>query len=366
MVSAAPTFVKNLRREPRCEPDPDVSPRLIVVVDTEEEFDWSRPHSRGSVAVSHVRELGRVQNLLERYSLTPTYVVDYPIATQEEGFRPLREWLHDGRCEIGAHLHPWVNPPFEESLSPVNSYPGNLPGALERAKLARLTEAIHVSFGRRPQVYRAGRYGIGPNTGQILEELTYLVDSSVVPFTSFAEDGGPDFRRRSPDPDWFGPSRRILEIPLTVAWCGAFKAWGSTLQPLLSAPLAQRLHLPGVLARLGCLERIRLTPEGASFAELRRLTDTLLAHGTRRFVLSFHSPTVVPGHTPYTRNRAELEAFLGTLDRYCDYFRSDCGGIGSTLAEERRNLLPGEGAGGTKTSEKVHAKSDNLAARVAP
>jgi hypothetical protein len=308
-------------------------PKLIVVVDTEEEFDWSRPHSRSAVAVDHVRHLDRTQTILERYALIPTYVTDYAIASQEQGFEPLREWLEKGRCEIGAHLHPWINPPFDEALSSANSYPGNLPGTLEREKLARLTDIITANFGRRPEVYRAGRYGIGPNTGGVLEELGYLVDSSVVPRTSFAEDGGPDFSHLGASPFRFGPSQNVLEVPLTVGWYGVLRPWGERIQPLVASNLGLQLHLPGVLARLGCLERIRLTPEGVSFAELRRLTDTLLGAGERLFVLSFHSPSVVPGNTPYVRDQAELEMFLRTLDQYCEYFRARCSGTGSTLRE---------------------------------
>jgi hypothetical protein len=312
---------------------PGRGPKLIIVVDTEEEFDWSRPHSRSAVAVDHVRHLDRAQTILERYALIPTYVTDYAIASQEQGFGPLRDWLEKGRCEIGAHLHPWINPPFNEALSPANSYPGNLPATLEREKLARLTDTIAANFGRRPEVYRAGRYGIGPNTGEALEELGYLVDSSVVPRTSFAEDGGPDFRHLDASRFRFGPSKSVLEVPLTVGWCGVLRPWGEQLQPLAASKVGLQLHLPGVFARLGCLERIRLTPEGASFAELRRLTDTLLGAGERLFVLSFHSPSVVPGNTPYVRNQAELEMFLRTLDQYCEYFRAKCGGAGSTLRE---------------------------------
>ena len=50
-----------------------------------------------------------------------------------------------------------------------NSYPGNLPRDLEAEKLRLLTEKITRSFGTRPVTYLAGRYGFGPNTGEILE-----------------------------------------------------------------------------------------------------------------------------------------------------------------------------------------------------
>src|SRR3546814_5249321 len=91
----------------------------------------------------------------------------------------LRRFQDDGECTIGTHLHPWVNPPFEEAVTGPNSFAGNLPPALERAKLGVLTDTIEAAFGRRPTVYRAGRYGVGPNTAAILRDLGYRVDVSV-------------------------------------------------------------------------------------------------------------------------------------------------------------------------------------------
>lgn len=311
------------------------APKLLVIVDTEEEFDWSKPHSRAETRVDHMRHQDRTQTIFERFGVRPTYVVDYPIASQEAGYRPLREWLIDGKCQIGAHLHPWVNPPFDEEMSVRNSYPGYLPAPLEREKLKRLTEVIETNFGHRPTVYRAGRYGIGPATGAILAELGYEIDTSVVPFTDFGSLGGPDFRAFDVDPFRFGPGGRVLEVPLTVGWHGSLNFYGRTLQPYVMSKLGLRLHLPGMLARLGLLERIRLTPEGATFAELKRLTDTMLAAGKKLFVFSYHSPTVVPGNTPYVRNEIELQGFLRVIEQYCEYFCGICGGKGGTPSETR-------------------------------
>jgi hypothetical protein len=315
------------------------APRLIVVVDTEEEFDWSKPFSRSAVAVNHIREQHRVQRILERYGVKPTYVVDYPVAFQERGYRPLREWLDDGLCDIGAHLHPWVNPPHHEELCNRNSYPGNLPEPLEQEKLARLTETIAANFGCSPTIYRAGRYGIGPGTGGILEQLGYQIDTSVVPLTDFTYSEGPNFCAVRTEPFWFGPSGRVLEVPLTVGWHGQLKNRGKELQPLLMSRWGFRFHLPGVFARLGLLERIRLTPEGTNFAELKRLTDTLLANGNGIFLLSYHSPSVVPGNTPYVRTNSDLERFLGLVDRYFEYFMGACGGVAGTLNEIHTALM---------------------------
>ena len=314
-------------------------PKLIVTVDTEEEFDWRQPFSRNAVSVRHMKSQRKGQEIFERYGVRPTYLVDYAIASNERGFRELAEWFADGRCELGTHLHPWINPPFDEEVSAYNSYAGNLPYEVERAKLTRLTDIIEENLRCRSRVYRAGRYGIGPMTPAILDDLGYEIDTSIVPFTDFTSDGGPDFTASPADPFWFGPGRGLLEIPLTVGWCGQLRAHGDILQRKLFSDVGMKLHVPGVFARLGLLERIRLTPEGTVFADMKRLVDTLLTMGTRTFVLSYHSPSLEPGNTPYVRDAAELEAFLARIDRFCDYFVGACGGVASSLQDVRLSLM---------------------------
>src|SRR3954453_22158544 len=152
-------------------------PLLAVVVDTEEEFEWSALFSRGATSVTAMRGQQRAQRLLERYRVVPTYAITYPVATQPDGYRPLQEFLADGACAIGAHPPPWVTPPFDEPVTDRTSIAGNLAAPLERAKLARLTDAIADRFGRRPVVHKAGRYGIGPSTEGTLEGLGYLIDA---------------------------------------------------------------------------------------------------------------------------------------------------------------------------------------------
>src|SRR5262245_39970281 len=95
-----------------CRPSAGCGPLLSVVVDTEEQFDWSEPLSRNNTEVTAIRHVERVQHIFDRFGIRPTYVVDYPVASQVDGYLPLREIADDNRCVIGAHLHPWVNPPY--------------------------------------------------------------------------------------------------------------------------------------------------------------------------------------------------------------------------------------------------------------
>ncbi len=327
-----------------------VQPRLVVLVDAEEEFDWREPFSRSNSRVSNIAVQYRAHRIFDLYRIVPTYMVDYPVARQRDGYGPLAELQRDGRAEVGAQLHPWVTPPFAEEVTVRNSFAGNLPRALERAKLGQLVEVIEANFGVRPSCFTAGRYGVGHSTQGLLEELGFRIDSSIRPHTEYVAQGGPDFRHFSAQPYWVGPARQLLELPRTVGLAGLLAANGQRLFRQLQGDLGQRLRLPGLFARARLLERIALTPEGMSHRELCRLTDAMLVAGHRVFVMSYHSPSLVPGNTPYVSSARDLTAFLDRLDRYFDYFMGTLGGLPATPEDIRTLALEAAPAGRPSTS----------------
>jgi hypothetical protein len=304
--------------------DTSAGPILTAVIDTEEEFDWSAPFDRKATGVSNIAEQPIAQSIFDDHGMVPTYVVDYPVAATPSSRDVLRRIAEDHRCEIGAHLHPWVTPPYEEPTDAFHSYPGNLPAGLERRKLEVLTGTIFDGFGLRALIYKAGRYGIGPATFKTLMDLSYRIDVSVVPYTDFSHQHGPDFRRYGPRPFRVGPT--LVELPLSVGFVGRLAQLGTALYPVLSHPLSMPLHLPGIAARLGLLERIRLSPEGHSLEDMKRLTRAALAQGQRFFMLTYHSSSLLPGATRYVRDPADRQAFLSTLDGYIRFFLHNCGG----------------------------------------
>ena len=306
---------------------PETRPILAVVIHTEEEFDWDKPHDRNATTVEHMRHIGRAQSMFDDFGIVPNYVVDYPIASQHLAVAALKEFADSGRALIGAHLHPWVSPPHEEQVNAFNSYPGNLPRALEAEKLRRLSEQISRSFGSRPLTYLAGRYGFGPNTAQILEELGFEVDISPAVPIDYSADGGPDYSGFSSHPFWFGAGRKLLGLPGTGGYVGALRSGGTRLYRRATSPGMRRAKVAGVVARLRLLERIRLSPEDYDEPAMRRLTTTLLREGVRVFVFSFHSPTVMPGGTPYVRSVAELDRFLARSRRYFEFFLHRTNGV---------------------------------------
>lgn len=328
---------------------PPGPPLLQVVVDTEEEFDWSKPFDRSSVAVTAMQSQHIAQSLFAPYGLKPTYVIDYPVATTPSSVAALGAIYGAGQCQIGAHLHPWVNPPHDEVVSTPNSYPGNLPPDLERRKLELLTEAITHSFGARPTIYKAGRYGLGPHTDATLRALGYEIDVSVVPYTDFGGDGGPDFRASPDRPYWPGEPGALLEIPLTRGFSGTLASKGRLLYSLVDAAWGRRARLGGVFARSRLLERATLTPEGVDFAANRRLIEALLRQGHRVFTMTYHSPSLAVGHTPYVRSSADLTAFLDNIRRILDFFFEQRGGSPTTAVEIQRQALSSHSAAGVAT-----------------
>ena len=310
---------------------------LITTVDAEEAFDWSRPFCREARDVSSMRSQHLAHRVFERHGVVPVYLADYPVVSQDDGRAPLREMLRGGHCEVGAQLHPWVTPPFIEALHADNSFAGNLPVRTELAKARALTEALGEAFGQHPLLYRTGRFGVGPRTADILKHLGYAADSSVAacwPPAMARTDS--DAWAPSRAPYWVDREQQLMEIPVSVSLVGRLAGgFGETVAPFLFHPLAVQGRLPGLAARLGLLERIRLTPEGMSLDEAKRLTRALHAAGQRVFVLTYHSPSLVPGNTPYVRSLGDRDAFLGWLDAYYAFFREEIGGRNASWREVR-------------------------------
>ena len=314
-------------------------PLLFVVVDTEEEFDWNAPFSRANTSVSAIPHVLDLQKVFDRYRVKPTYVIDYPVATQRMAFEVIRELVDSRRGEVGAHLHPWVTPPFTEDVNRTNSYACNLGEPVEEAKLRVLTDAIELHVGVRPRIYKAGRYGFGPSTVSVLERLGYDADVSVNPLMNFTADNGPDFSAFNALPFFFGTTRRLLEVPCTHGFSGFARAVGRSLHRLSEGSLPRQFRLTGVLRRLGALNKVMLSPETSTLDEMKAVTRSLLADGARTFTVTFHSPSAKPGHTPYVRTAADLHAFTNRLEAFLDYFLGSLGGEPGTIDGFRLSVL---------------------------
>ncbi|WP_309751262.1 polysaccharide deacetylase family protein [Novosphingobium sp.] len=283
---------------------PGFGQRYLLTVDTEEEFDWTKPLDRERHTVHSVSRLAKFQQFCESQGVVPVYLVDYPIVSSPAAVAILRDAVAAGKAEVGVQLHPWVSPPHEEEVNERNSFAGNLPAALERAKFTQLRDKIAETIGAAPLIYRAGRYGVGPNTADILADGGIAIDTSVRARFDYSAGGGPNFRDHPVRPYWLNRGRGLMELPLTSVYWGPLRQLGPWLYPQMwRAP-----RLRGLLSRIGLLERIPLTPEGVTIEEAIRGIDIALDEGLPVLVFSFHSPSLAPGYTPYVRNEDDLDA----------------------------------------------------------
>jgi len=286
-----------------------------VVVDVEEDFDWSGPFSSDNPRVDSLEWINLGHTVMKALGVRPAYLLTYPTVKSPRAVEVIRALHKDGSCEIGAQLHPWVTPPFDEEIGIRNSFPSNLTPEQESKKIECLVNAIVEAVGAKPRIYKAGRYGLSVDRATALADLGFVIDTSVMPHASFESlGGGPDFFGFPDQPFWLTKDRRLLGIPTTQRMVGLLSGvFGpSTMRRIFARPM-ERLHVPGMLARLGLLERLRLSPEGFNTEDNRRLVDECLSRGATCFVLSFHSPSLRPGCTPYVRNQKQLNEFMDTL-----------------------------------------------------
>ncbi|WP_420797105.1 polysaccharide deacetylase family protein [Altericroceibacterium spongiae] len=277
--------------------------RFLLTVDTEEEFDWNKPLTRDAYDLHHLVHLGRFQQFCEEEQVAPVYLIDWPVANSPLAEEILRPAVKRKKAEIGIQLHPWVNPPFEEEVNQLNSFAGNLSRSLEHSKFHLLRNMIQDRFEIAPVMYRAGRYGAGPDTAKMLQKDGIAIDSSVRARFNYNAQGGPNYQSHPLCPYWLDDTHQLLELPLTTSFFGLLRKQADSIYPMLRRFPALR----GILSRLGLIERIPLTPEGVSIEEAIRGIDIALDDGLPMLVFSFHSPSLAPGHTPYVRDDKDLD-----------------------------------------------------------
>lgn len=313
--------------------DASRGPALLVGIDTEADDQWSA-EGRRRVSVRNAERLPALQALFEEYGVRPTYVVTWEMATRPESRDVLRALAASGRCEIGTHLHPWTQPPFQPGDGASHTYPHNLPPDVLERQLTELTEAIRTEVGIRPTTYRAGRNGFDGRTLPILERLGYTVDTSVDPLFNERRKGGPAFAGaplRPYHPDYADVRRAgaspILEVPITAA----------TSPPLPKAVERLYASLPaipyrGYFKRLG-LRPVWLRPSYSSLPDMVAFADRLRAQGAPCFNIIFHSSEVLPGGSPYTPDEKSVGRFLDDLRRLLAHLTGPLGARGRTYRE---------------------------------
>jgi len=324
-----------------------MAPRLVVVIDTEEDWfdEWDRP-----TTVENVAALPKIQErLFDPLGVKPTYMVTHPVATDPECAPIFREFVERDVCEVGTHVHNWTSPPFTEHDRRHKTYHCSIDPALEKSKIADLTEILDRAVGVRPTSFKGGRWGASGQTIRAIHELGYNVDTSVCPLTDFrTEQDGPNFT--DAPLDCYFPSQSnimdadvsadsatsVLEIPVSVGFANAnFESQRKLWKRVNENRLLKNMRGVGILNSLGLMQRIKLSPEQSSVAEMKQLVDALLERDHSVINLTFHSCILALGCSPYSMTQSELDQGLERIEGILDYIVNEKGVRALTCRELR-------------------------------
>jgi hypothetical protein len=329
----------------------------VASIDTEED-NWQP--TRQDVRVENAAELPGLHRFLRGLGLRPTYFVDHPVASDPRAAASLAELQAEGGAEIGAHLHPWNTPPVDEAMSPAHTMLRNLAPALQRAKLTTLCETLASVTGARPRAFRAGRFGLGPETVPLLVEAGFRVDSSVVPFVSWAGDAGADYVGAPVDAYWLEPGTRDLrhpgqpgglrELPLSCGFTRRPFGWRSRLHASLRRGSLARLPLGGLMSRLGVARRVIVSPELETVDDMLTASRRLLEEGARALQIFWHSPSLVPGLSPFVQDAADRERLFANIAAYVEGVSRFADVVPATVSEAAEALLPDPAADGDRAA----------------
>jgi len=320
---------------------------LIVTIDTEED-NWGDYRPTGCT-LENIKRLPSLQGLFDAYDVKPTYLVTSAVATNAKAVSILKGILKEGKCEIGSHCHPWNTPPFEEKNTIRNSMLCNLPAELQYRKLESLHNMIRQNFGIQPISFRAGRWGYSQEVANNLHKLGYRIETSMTPFVDWKDDYGPDFSDILPLPFKFfcenvypdTPDGAMLEVPVTIGFLQENFSFCKRLLNLSRKNFAKKFHLMGCMYRLNLLNRVWLSPEFSNSREMIKLAEIMAKKNYQMIHMTFHSPSLKAGLSPFVKSNDEEVQFLQRLKEFLA-FTHDSGMTSITLADivHSPHLLP--------------------------
>jgi len=304
--------------------------KLVVTIDTEED-NW------GSLRLTHysfdnIARIPALQEMFDRFNVKPTYLMTYPVATDEKAVGILAEIAAADRCEIGAHCHPWNTPPLAEENTAANSMLCNLSSASQYAKMKSLKETIEAAVAVDPLSFRSGRFGYDTGVARNLQRLGYKIDTSISPYMNWTSDHGPDFTRISPRPFRFSSddaleecaTGELIEVPPTIGFLQRDFARRNYIFNAVTRGPISRLRLAWLLGQARLLNKAWLSPEVSDSRTMIELAQSMRRHGYGLLNLTFHSPSLKAGLTPFTTTKSDEKLFCQHLREFL-VFAQDTG-----------------------------------------
>jgi hypothetical protein len=290
-----------------------------VTVDTEEEWDWDGEYPTENPSVENIARLPELQDVCSRNGASVTYFVNHAVLSDPTARRVILDLAARRGVEIGLHIHPWNTPPLAGSgrVTPRETFLHNLPPDLIRAKLGTILD-LFAQHGLRPTSFRGGRYSTSPTIQEFLRDRGVVADASVLPFSTWEDDGAPDYRDRNLVPRRLPPRRpgdkAMWEVPLTLAYSHRpFGFWHRAFEAVARSPL-RHLRLIGIADRFGLVRKRWLNIETPLGQQPGRFLRVLRPVRPPSIDICLHSSSLIAGGNAFTRTAEDRARVLANLD----------------------------------------------------
>lgn len=302
---------------------------FILSVDTEEEWEWAGSFPQEDYGLDNIKLLQPFQTLCDQLGIKPTYFVDYAVLNCDTSGAIVESLIEQGNAEIGAHLHPWSNPPYYGVTGEKESHMINLPEEQVRAKLEELVAIIREKLSVEPKSFRTGRWGIDSMVLKLLKEYGFTIDSSVIPYYEnefFSCYGCPN---QPYYPDWINPlvessQREMLEVPVTSGFNRANYGLSSSIHKLIAKPVFEPFKFVGAAWQLKLLRKMFLSPELTELDDMKSLCKSEMANGHQVIHMFIHSSSLIDNPNSQVGNEKAYDTLTRSITDLVSWLKGEC------------------------------------------
>ena len=286
-----------------------------ITVDTEEEWDWNSGYPTGPTRTGNIGQLPAFQARCEQAGAAVVYFTNHAVLNNPASRAIIQQLSTKPNTEIGLHIHPWNTPPIANTATvPVrDSFLHNLPWHVQQEKLDTTLQAFRDS-GLSPTSFRGGRYSTSPDIQNYLRSRGLWVDCSVLPGTTWPDDGAPDYSQRDMTPRRLEcDGKPIWELPLTIGNTATDQRRGAKWLQAADSRLGRAFRLTGMLDRLNIVSRCWLNFENPLGNRMLSYLDVLRTMRPPFVSFTLHSSSLLAGGSPYNRTEQDVQRMLNRM-----------------------------------------------------
>ena len=272
--------------------------------------------------------VNNLQPIFDKHHVKATYLLSPEIMMDKQSVAVFKSF--GNKVELGTHLHAeFIEPQANFNCTNTSQFQSDFDSEVERTKLENLTFLFKQTFDYQPLSFRAGRFGIGNQSLQILQNLGYTVDSSVTPDTKWTNQisgnivnfNGAPYQPYYPSIDDFCKegTMNILEVPVSV-----INRKISRMPLFLKRNLKLNRSYQQIIFNY-CTNFSKpawLRPTNSDIETLKNITNRFIKIGGKDDVflcMMFHSNEFELDMSPYSLTKPAMDKIIDRLDSYLEW-----------------------------------------------